>query len=566
MSYLWKTPDKIKQETLDLYPELHPIVAQLLFNRNLKTQEQIDEFLHPDYGQDIHDPFLFSDMDKACQQIYQAIENNQLITVYGDYDADGVSSAVILATILKKLGATVEVYLPHREREGYGLNIKAIEELSKNNTKLIITCDCGVTNIEEVEFAKEKDIKVIITDHHAALDKLPEAAAIIHPQVDEKYPFKFLAGGGVAFKLAQGLLHHKSNKLDDQDKEKQEKWLLDMVAISTVADMVPLLGENRTLVKFGLVVLKKTKRIGLQKLLEVAKLDPDKIDARSIGFTIAPRINAAGRMDHANLAYYLLMQEDESEAMKEAIELNNSNLARQRLTEQIIREAKEFEIDTQQSLLIFYKSGWPAGLTGLVAGRLSRDYSRPVFVLTDNNDQIVGSGRSIEGFNITDALQSNEDLLIKYGGHPQACGFTIDPSNLEEFKTKIQDIANQKLKNQKFQKTLDIEMQVNFEDINWDLADVVDKFSPFGKDNEEPLFVSKAVSISALRKVGKDQTHLKMEFTKADKKIAAIAFGMADRDLSVGDKVDIVYNLSINQWNGNREIQLMIKDIKQYES
>ena len=562
MSYIWKLPHKPTQDFIEKFPELHPVAVQLLYNRGLKTQQQIDEFLNPDYSQDVHDPHLFKDMEKACQRIYLAIKNKELITVYGDYDADGVSASVILWSILKSLGARVDVYLPHREKEGYGLNKKAVQQIA-TKSQVIITCDCGISNIEEVALANSLGVDVIITDHHTIPEILPKALAIIHPQVKgEEYPFKYLAGGGVAFKLAQALLSHQHNDFSAKEKEVNEKWLLDMVALSTVADMVPLLGENRTLLKYGLMVLKKTKRLGLKKLIQVANLDIDKIDARTIGFSLAPRVNAAGRMDHANLAYYLMIEEDDDKATKLASDLNQSNLDRQKLTEKIVKEAKAQKIDESEPLLSFYSPDWSSGLTGLVAGRLSRDYSRPVFVMTNVDNVIVGSGRSIPEFNIIEALQQNEKMLIKYGGHPQACGFSITADKREEFIKTMKSLALTKLKNIQFQPSLEIELAINFEDISWDLLDLLEKFHPYGQSNPEPLFMSTGLSVTSIRQVGGDGQHLKLEIAKGNKSRGAIAFGLGKMSLELGDKIDIVYNLSINQWNGNREIQLIIKDIK----
>lgn len=563
MSKIWQVLNKLNKEFLEEFPELDPIIAQLLYNRGLKTQEAIDEFLNSDYSQDIHDPALFQDMNKAVSRIFQAIQNKELITIYGDYDADGVCAAVILVTVLTKLGAQVNTYLPHREKEGYGLNQEAIEELAQAKTKIILTCDCGVSNIAEIELAKQKNIDVIITDHHALPEILPQAVAIIHPQVkNETYPFKFLSGGAVAFKLAQALLHNSD--LDETAKEINEKWLLDLVAISIVADMVPLLGENRTLLQYGLVVLKKTQRLGLQKLIAVSNLDVDKIDARSIGFSLAPRINAAGRMDHANLAYYLLMEQDQAKAITLANDLNSANLDRQKMTEQIIKEAKELAIDLKDNLLVFYKTNWNPGLTGLVASRLVREYDRPCLVLTDNNGNIVGSGRSIGQFDITQALEENKELLLRFGGHPQACGFLMVKSNLDTFVTKMKTIAQEKLKDIKFEAVLNIEMEVDFTTISWEMVDLLDKFKPFGKDNEEPLFLSQEITISGLRKVGQDAKHLKLELSQGGKKLDAIGFNLSAQEIQLNDKVDLVYNLGINEWNNNRNIQLNIKDIKKH--
>ncbi len=563
MPNIWQIKEKAPQEFTEKFPELPPIVTQILFSRNLHSQEAVDEFLLPDYSQDIHDPFLFKDMDKACQRIYQAIEQKELITVYADYDADGVSSAVILNSVLTDLGAKVTVYLPHREKEGYGLNKIAVEEIASNNTKLIITCDCGVSNNEEVALANSKNVDVIITDHHAFQEKLPEAHAIIHPQAPgETYPFKFLCGGGVSFKLAQALLKHISNKFALKDRESKEKWLLDMVAISTVADMVPIIGENRTLLKHGLIVLRKTRRVGLQMMFKIAGLEPKEINATNIAFAIAPRINTAGRMDHANQAYYLLIETDEAKAASMAAKLNDNNSERQKITENIFREAKALDINQDDKLLVFYKADWSAGLVSLAANKLLREYNRPCLVVCGEGEKIVGSARSLEGFNITEALTKNKDLLLRFGGHPQAAGFTTTQANYETLIKNLKKLAEDQLSESLFQSKLEIEKKIDLEQINWELVDWLQKFEPHGQGNPEPYFVSENVMVSQARKVGSDGKHLKLELAQNNKKIGGIGFGLGNIDLAVGHNVDIVYNININEWNGNREIQLKIKDIR----
>lgn len=563
MPYIWQLKDRVDQDFLNKFPELPPLVAQLLYNRDLNTQAAMDEFLMPDYSQDVHDPFLFKDMDKVCKRVYQAIEKEELITVYADYDADGVSAAVILGGILADLGAKVTVYLPHREKEGYGLNSPAIEEIAKTGTKLIITCDCAISNVEEVDLANSQGIDVIITDHHTIPETLPKAFGIIHPRVPgEDYPFKFLAGGGVAFKLAQALLRHADNKFEIKDKESKEKWLLDMVAISTVADMVPVLGENRTLVKHGLIVLKKTRRVGLKMMLKVAGIDPKDVDATTIAFAIAPRINTAGRMDHANVAYYLLIEEDEVKAAEMAASLNQNNIDRQRITEQIIREAKTQPINLEDKLIVFYKADWPAGLISLAANRLLRDFNRPCLVVCGQGEKIVGSARSFGEFDITAALEQNKSLLMRFGGHPQAAGFTVTDANYDTLISNLKNLAQEKLKDVVFQNKLVIDKKIDFSEINWELTDWLVKFEPYGQANSEPIFMTENVTVSQARKVGADNKHWKLELAQGNKKISAIAFGLADFDLVIGQQIDIVYNINVNEWNGNREIQMKIKDIR----
>ncbi|MCX6779847.1 MAG: DHH family phosphoesterase [Candidatus Magasanikbacteria bacterium] len=352
MSKKWIIAPAVPEDFYSEHPELPPIVSKLMYNRNLRTQTQIDEFLNPDYSQNIHDPFLFVDMEKAVAIIFDCIEKNKNIVVHGDYDADGVCAATIIISCLKKLGAqNVSVFLPHRETDGYGLNLNTVKNLKEKNTDLIITCDCGVSNTAEVKLAKELGMQVIITDHHSIPAQTPPADAIIHPKMpNEVYPDKTLCGGAVAFKLIQALLktHKKTNELlaDGQTHEAFEKWQLDLAAIASIGDMVPLLGESRTITRYGLTVLNKTKNLGLKKLMFVSGLTDEngqmkrgEIDAGTVGFQIVPRINAAGRMDHANVAFALLMAEDEHEAENLAWALNQNNVDRQKLTENLVAQA-----------------------------------------------------------------------------------------------------------------------------------------------------------------------------------------------------------------------------------
>ena len=384
----WNVLAPPPSEFLENHPELPPTVATLLYHRDITTQEQIDEFLHPDYSRDVHDPFLFKDMEKTVRRLFEAIEKGEQITIHGDYDADGVSASVILTDTLKVLGAKhLDVYLPHRETDGYGLNTNTIEHLHEKGTKVIITCDCGISNKKEVELANEKGIDVIITDHHSIPAELPPAFAIIHPKIEgETYPYRDLAGGGVAFKLAQALLkaHHQTHETlpDGQSHDGFEKWLLDMVAIASVADMVPLIGESRTLTKYGLIVLNKTKRIGMQKLLLEARILAEdgsmskEIDAIMIGFRIAPRINAAGRLDHANTAYQLLATDDPTEAVDLAWQLDQSNDERRKITDEYVKEAvAQVEKDQMDNPVLFaFGKHWQTGVVGLIASRLKSKY------------------------------------------------------------------------------------------------------------------------------------------------------------------------------------------------
>jgi single-stranded-DNA-specific exonuclease len=476
------------------FPEIAPLILQLLFNRGLITQEKIDEFFNPDYGQDIFDPFLFTDIEKAVSRVYQAVKKKEKIVIYGDYDADGVTSTVLLANVLQTLGARFDIYIPHREREGYGLNQKAIKYLARRKAKLIITVDCGISNKPEIELAKSKKIDVIVTDHHHEPPKLPEAFAIIDPKVKGcHYPYYDLAGVGVAFKLAQAIILRDKNNVFPPG---YEKWLLDLVAIGTVTDVMPLLGENRTLLKYGLIVLNKTRRIGLKLLAERAGIWPiseaELINSENIGFVLGPRLNAAGRMDHATLSYELLITENAKEAQKLVDKLEKSNQQRQAATERIIKEIKDEIKDLDKKYLILAFGKFSVGVIGLVSGKLKDQFNRPAIVIGMAGKKLVGSGRSISEFNMIEALEKCADLFEIYGGHAGAAGFTLkDKRLLVEFKKRITALAEEKLKGKDLSPKLEIEAEMNLEDLNWDLYDQIEKFEPFGTANPKPLFLIK---------------------------------------------------------------------------
>jgi len=428
MDKKWVLAKPISLEFQKKFPEVPNLILQLLFNRGLKQQKQIDAFLNPDYGQDVLDPFLFPDMEKAVERIYQAVANKEKITIHGDYDADGVSSTVLIADILQQLKVDFNIYIPHRDKEGYGLNKKTVNYLAEKKTNLIITVDCAISNYEEVELAKAKGIDVIITDHHSSPPKLPKAFAIINPKVEKcNYSFQGLSGVGVAFKLAQAVIAKDKNNVFAPG---YEKWLLDLVAIGTVADVMPLLEENRALVKYGLIVLNKTRRKGLKALAEKAGVFPvkekDLINSENIGYVLAPRINAAGRMDHANTAYELLVS-DKSQEISELVDnLEKTNQQRQRLTEKIMTEIRSQIKDVDKEYIIIASGkDWPLGVIGLAAGRIKDEYNRPVLIISKQAKKTVGSGRSIDEFNLIADLGELESYFDTYGGHPGAAGFSL---------------------------------------------------------------------------------------------------------------------------------------------
>lgn len=588
MNKKWKVKSQITEEFKNCFPQFNVLILQLLFNRGLKTQKEIDEFLNPDYSSDLHNPFLFEDMGKATVRIFQAIKNGEKIVIFGDYDADGITGSVVLIKTLQFLGAkNVKVFIPHREKEGYGLNKNSIKELHKDSYNLIITTDCGISNAEEIELAKECGIDVIVTDHHHAPKELPNAVALINPKIPQsKYPFNQLAGVGVAFKLAQALLLAASNEnlknaeKSDLDyckkKEAFEKWLLDLVAIGTIADCCPLIGENRTLVKYGLVVLNKTRRVGLKRLIEDAGFDfagKKQLTTYNIGFQIGPRINSAGRINHATSAFELLMEDDLEKAAQMSANLNQTNKQRQFETENIFREAKKQALEQKDDYLIVARGyNWTVGVVGLVASKIVQEFNKPALVMVESNEVITGSARSIPQFNIIEALEKISDLLARFGGHSQAAGFTLRSKDiLTKFQERLKFLAKETLKDSDLSHILEIDAETNLSDVNWEFFENTEKIEPFGDANPEPLFLIKGVEIVEIKGVGLDEKHLRLRVKQGGKFFTVIGFCFGNTNtgtenwcekLNIGDMVDLVAYVSVNEWNGNRELQLKLVDIR----
>ena len=567
----WQILPQITEDFSAKFPEINPVILQLLFNRDLDNQEKIDQFLNPDYGSDLYDPFLFSEMEKVVKRIFLAIEKQEKIVVYGDYDADGVCSSVVMVETLKNFGAQVEVYIPFRETEGYGLNLAAAKELINQGVNLVITVDCGISNKNEVELLNQGGVDVIITDHHHQPLELPKAFAIINQNLTrEKYPFKKLAGCGVAFKVVQGLITKQAEYKIKQLPEGFEKWLLDLVAIGTIADLQPLLGENRILVKYGLVVLNKTKRLGILKLIEKIGNHVTVIDERMVGWQISPRLNAAGRLNHASSAYQLLLTENAAEADQLAIEINQTNQQRQQITDKINLEAKEKigKVD-KQKILIVVGENWPTGVVGLVAGRLTDNHHLPSLVISRYNGEIIGSGRSIAEFNLIEAIQKCDECLSRYGGHGQAAGFTLkDEKSLAKFIEKITKLAETKLKEKELKPILEIDSEINLNQLDWQLVEEIEKFIPYGEENPKPKFLIKDLTIIDCQLVGQDGKHLRLTIgdDQISKKAIGFSFGEWFSRIKKGDKIDLISEIEINEWNGNRELQLKIVDLRQSHS
>jgi single-stranded-DNA-specific exonuclease len=560
----WKISEKINKEFVTKYPDIDPVILQLLHNRNIESKEEIDSFLNSKY-EDLHDPFLFNDMEKLVSRVKKTVELNEIVYVYGDYDADGVCSSILMVEALRKVGIKeVGVYIPHREHEGYGLNNKAIDHIKSKGTNLIITVDCGTSNVKEVAYAKSLGIDVIILDHHKEPPELPkEVTAILNPHLtDEKYPFKNLAAVGVVFKVVQALW--KSFNLEIG----KEKWFLDIVCIATIADMMDLTGENRILVKYGLVVLNKTKRVGLNSLINTLQYKSKELGVYEVGFLIGPRINAAGRIEHATGAYELLETSDTAEADSLAQTLNTTNLSRQSETKRILDEALE-QVRTQlesNKVLIAKGDTWSAGVVGLVSGRITQEFYRPSLVVTKTEKGITGSGRSIPGFNITDALEKSSEYLESFGGHEGACGFTLkSDKELDDFVSTMNNIAEKEIKEEDLEKKIDVDTELLFDNINFNLVEEVDQLAPFGMGNTTPKFVSFGVRIDDMFLMGRDQNHIRLNLQQNGKTLQAVGFGIGKKwgdILNAGDLVDIVYDIGINEWNNKKDIQLKIVDIK----
>ncbi|MFA6254626.1 MAG: single-stranded-DNA-specific exonuclease RecJ [Patescibacteria group bacterium] len=564
----WEVRPALTKLDFDHFPEINPIVLQLLFNRGVDSQQKIDEFLNPDYGENLHDPFLFSEMTKAVERILLAVENKEKIVVYGDYDADGVTACALMVELLKNLGNEADIYIPFRETEGYGLNEEATTELARKGTKLLITVDCGISNKKEIDLLNQKGVDVIVTDHHHEPLEIPTALAVINPNLEkEKYPFKGLTGVGVAFKIAQAIIQkHKDFKVN-QLEEGFEKWLLDLVAIGTIADLQPILGENRVLVKYGLIVLQKTKRLGLLKLIELMSSNLTQVDERVVGWQIAPRLNAAGRLNHASSAYQLLIIDDLKEAERLAKELNQTNIERQQLTEKINGEAKTLIGEVkEQKIIIVVGQNWPTGIVGLVAGRITDEFHRPSLVISKYNGEIIGSGRSIPEFNIIEAIEKANKYLSRYGGHAQACGFTIkNEESLEEFIAKMNELAKAELTGKDITPLLKVDLTIKLEDVNWELFDELEKFIPYGEGNPKPIFLASDLTVVEAQTVGQDRKHMRLmvkHTTPIIRKTIGFCFGDWCAKLKTGDKVDMVFEVDVNEWNGNRELQLKIVDLK----
>lgn len=559
-AYEWQLDSSKLVREIDDISGINPIVLQLLKNRGIVGADQVKRFLNPvmDF---LYDPMLLKDMDKAVARIKSALFGKEKITVYGDYDADGITSTCILIKLLKSLEANVDYYIPSRLEEGYGLNKKAIKKIYQQDTRLLITVDNGISSYEEVEFAKQLGIDVIITDHHEPGDLIPKAVAVVNPkQEDCEYPFKDLAGVGVAFKLAQAL-----TKMDP----KMLQEFVELTALGTIADIVPLLDENRVIAKNGLKYMQKTSNKGILAMFSNLKLDQTSIDSGKIAYIIAPRINAAGRMGKADAALELLLTEDEAYAFELANILEKVNQERQSTEQKIFNEAKkiiEEDVDLEKNkVIVLSNSNWHPGVIGIVASKLVDIYHRPCILITKEDEKTgKGSGRSIPGFNLYESLTHFSEMLLSYGGHEQAVGLSIKFDDIEEFRDKINTYAAEILKSEEIIPRLNIDLELNEQDITLDLAEQLELMEPFGYGNPKPVFVCKNLSLNSIRTVGNQNKHLKMSFNYKGNQIEAIGFNFGSyiKQLNSAQFLDIVFNLEVNCWRGSKEPQFNIIDLK----
>ncbi|OGX33872.1 MAG: single-stranded-DNA-specific exonuclease RecJ [Omnitrophica WOR_2 bacterium RIFCSPHIGHO2_02_FULL_52_10] len=559
MPKIWKicSQDPKQQVKLSNALGVHPIVAQLLINREITDLKEAKDFFSADLST-MHDPLLLKNMDKAVKRIARAGAKGEKILIVGDYDVDGITSSVLLNKILRQLGIRVAHYIPHRMNDGYGLNEHVSRIAVNEGAGLVIAVDCGITAHHAVDLVNRQNVDVIVIDHHEPnAAELPAAFAIINPkQRDCPYPFKHLASVGLVTKLAQAMLGRESSE-----------HVLDLAAIGTVADVVPLRGENRVLVKSGLPKISATKNKGLMALLELTKIKDKKLTPFHIGFVIGPRINAAGRMDSAQTSLDLFLSEDSQEAYELARALDKHNVQRQAMQRNIIEEAlalAEQEINfKEQKVIVLQKEGWHRGVLGIVASHLTEKYYRPSIVISVDNGIGTASARSIDGFHLHEALASCAEYLEEFGGHAGAAGLTIKAENIDPFRALINQVAHETLELKKLMPTLVIDGEIPLSMVNLELAEIIDAMAPFGEGNPAPVFCSRQVTVKS-RPALLGKNTLKFWVCDNDYAISAVGFGMGEYQgiISAGQKIDLAYEISIDDWNKSPVPQLKLKDIR----
>ena len=531
---------------------LGPEAARLLFSRGIKDEDSLSRFLAPSLD-DLHDPYLLHDMDKAVNRIRRAIEQGEFILVYGDYDADGMTSASILKETLEQLGAECLVYLPNRFTDGYGPNASVYKYfIEQQGISLIVTVDNGVAGHEAIDLAQSMGVDVIVTDHHSMPEVLPDAYAIVHPEHPKAdYPFKHLAGCGVAFKLACALL------------EEVQVELLDLVAIGTIADMVSLTDENRIMVQYGLEVLRNTQRIGLQELFEIAGIATSDITEETVGFQLAPRLNALGRLDDPNPAIDLLTGFDDEEVHEIALMIQEKNEERKEIVQAIYEEAKSL-VDPNKSVQVLAKEGWNPGVLGIVAGRLLEELGQTVIVLNIEDGRAKGSARSIEAVDIFEALNPHRELFIAFGGHAGAAGMTLEAEQLDALSEILETYVKDKGIDAKGKNTLYLDEELDLESLSLETVKSFERLAPFGMDNQKPVFYIRDFQVENARSMGAGDSHLKLKISKGNANFEVVAFGQGSKatEFAQTKQLELAVTLSVNQWNGQTTLQLVMVDAR----
>lgn len=539
------------------------VIANLLASRGVTDLAKAKTFFRPE-EEKLHDPFLMKDMEEASCRLSTAIRNHEKVVIYGDYDVDGTTAVSILHLFLKSFGLNVDYYIPHRFKEGYGINEEGIRYAIEQKASLIVSVDCGITAVEEAAYMKEKGIDLIICDHHTVGDRLPDAFAVLDPKrPDCNYPFDGLSGAGVGFKLIQGAICKLGlpETLSDQ--------YLDLVAISIASDIVPIVDENRIMMRKGLKLINTKPRPGIKALLDLIKTPPGAVTATSIVFSIGPRINAAGRMGDATTAVELLISDHETDASRYATQLESINVERRSADTETMNQANELlerDFDLEEtSAMVLHHPEWHLGVIGIVASRLVDAHYRPAIMLSTVEGKIKGSARSIKGFNIYNALKECEDLLEQFGGHEFAAGLTMDQENLEAFRKRMNEIACEMLSENDFQPELEIAADLDLGDVNTRFWKLLSQFEPFGPGNQRPIFVSRDVQVQGVPTIV-GNGHLKMKIRQnGSVTFDAIGFNMHDYEPQLrgsrNKKVDVAYVLEENYWAGKRSIQMRLRDI-----
>ena len=546
--------DSQKNEIINKY-KLGNLVSAIISEKGL-SEKEIEIFLNPTRV-DFHDPFEMPDMKKAVDRILKAIKNNEKTIIYGDYDADGITSSTILKRFFKDLDFNVDVYIPNRLDEGYGLNKDAINYIKEEGYTLIITVDCGITAVDEIDLANSLGIDVVVTDHHEPAENLPEAIAVVDcKRKDNKYPFRELAGCGVAFKLTMAIA--KKLELAETSYLKY----IDIACVGTIADIVPLVDENRVICKLGLLLLKQTKIIGLRILLE--SIGYKKLDSSTISFGIAPRINACGRMGHEKDALELFLTDDIIEARKLVEKLNMYNNERQQIEKKMFEEAKELvDADKNNAMIIVGKENWHHGVIGIVSSKVTEMYYKPSILYSIEEETAKGSGRSIQGFDLHEALENSKKYIKQFGGHSMAVGVTLELDKIEEFKKSMQEYAKA-CKIDEIIPIINIESIIEIKDLSVKEISDLSLLEPYGEGNSRPIYQINNVKITSKRSIS-DGKHLKLSVTdERDREIECIGFNMGElsSDYIIGDKIDLVGNLEINSYMGIDKVQINLKDIR----